>query len=116
MNHILDLVLRIFFRLSKKQEREGGFFSEKFHQNLIYDNWIFDMAKLVDLAGIYQQSNGDTVKELIQNVFESNLRYIQDFKECYDVVLNLFKKVFKESFKVESMLKGERVYQKTKEE
>lgn len=32
------------------------------------------------------------------------------------MIVNLFKKVFKESTKVEAMLKGERVYSKTKDE
>ena len=68
------------------------------------------MAKLVDLAAVYNPSNPDTLKALIQNVFESNQKYVQDFKECYDVILNLFKKVFKESQKVDAMLKGERVF------
>jgi hypothetical protein len=38
---------------------------------------------------------------MIANVFESNSKYIQDFKEGFDTILGLFKKVFKESTKVQ---------------
>ena len=58
------------------------------------------MAKLMDIAAIYSQSNEETVKKLISNVFENDKRYIQDFKESVDLMLTFFKKAFKESLKV----------------
>src|SRR5438067_1092546 len=116
MNKILDLVLRIFYRLSLTMESDQDYFSLPFYQRLVYDNWIFDMAKLMDIAAIYSQSNSDTVKKLIENVFENDKRYIQDFKESVDLMLTFFKKAFKESLKVNQMLNGEWVYQKSKSE
>lgn len=81
-------------------ESDQDYFSLPFYQKLVYDNWIFDMAKLMDIAAIYSQSNVDTVKKLIDNVFENDKRYIQDFKESIDLMLTFFKKAFKESLKV----------------
>lgn len=59
------------------------------------------MAKLLDIAAIYGQSNKDTVMKLIENVFENDKRYIQDFKESLDLMLNILKKLFKDSNKVD---------------
>ncbi len=57
MSHIFSSVLRIFYRLSLTKESEEHYFSLAYYQKLVYDNWIFDMAKLVDLAAIYGKSN-----------------------------------------------------------
>ena len=58
------------------------------------------MAKLIDIASIYSQSNKDTVMKLVGSVFENDKRYVQDFKESVDLMLNLLKKLFKEAVKV----------------
>jgi hypothetical protein len=52
-------------------ESEEQYVSMQFHSKLIYDYWIFDMAKLIDIAAVYGQSNAETVKKMIANVFES---------------------------------------------
>ena len=62
MNKILDIVLRIFFRLSQREEEEGESFSLVFYNRVIYDNWVFDMPKLLDLTAIYSHSNAPILK------------------------------------------------------
>ncbi len=54
------------------------------------------MAKLIDIAAVYGQSNLQTVQNIISNVFENDKRYVQDFKECVDMLINLIKKTFRE--------------------
>jgi hypothetical protein len=58
------------------------------------------MAKLIDIAAIYGQSNNEIVMTLIGNVFENDLRYVQDFKEGLDTMLNLLKRLFKDAVKM----------------
>lgn len=61
MNKLLKLVLQIFYRLSLSIESGEEYVSLNFYSKLVYDNWIFDMAKLIDLAAIYGKSNSQTV-------------------------------------------------------
>jgi hypothetical protein len=65
MNRLLKLVLQIFFRLSLTIEGDDEYFSLQFYQKIIYDNWIFDMAKLLDIAAVYGRSNRNTVSKII---------------------------------------------------
>lgn len=76
MNQMLNLVLQIFYRLSLSIENDNEYFSLNFYQKLIYDNWIFDMAKLIDLAAVYGKSNGDSVMKIIANVFENEKKFV----------------------------------------
>lgn len=69
-------MLKIFYRLSLSIESEEYYFSLSFYSKLIYDNWIFDMAKLIDLAAVYGKSNNETIMKLISNVFENETRFV----------------------------------------
>lgn len=71
---------------------------------MVYDGWVFDMAKLIDLAAIYGRSNGPAVSRIIRNVFDNDSRFVQDFKETIDILLNLLRSRFKEFKKVQAIL------------
>lgn len=111
MNHMLNLVLQIFYRLSLSMETDDQYFNLAFYSKLVYDNWIFDMAKLIDLAAVYGKSNKDTVMKIVSNVFDNEKRYVQDFKESIDLLVSLLKTKFKEYQKVQAMIKGDYINQ-----
>lgn len=96
MNRLLGIVLKIFFRLSLTIERDDEYLSLTFYSKIVYDNWIFDMAKLIDLAAVYGKSNGPVVSKIILNVFDNDKRFVQDFKESVDLLMGLMKTKFKE--------------------
>jgi len=87
-----------------------------FYQKLVYDNWIFDMAKIIDIVAVYGKSNIETVQKIILNLFESDKRYVQDFKECLELMVTLIKKTFKEYHKIQTIIKGEYIREMTQEE
>ena len=100
MSKLLDAVLRMYYRLSFSKESEENFLSLQFYNKVVYDNWIFDMPKLVDLAAIYGKSNSQIVASIISNVFENDKRYVVDFKEGIEMLINLIKKTFKEYHRI----------------
>ena len=100
MSKLLDVVLRMYYRLSFSKESEENFLSLQFYNKVVYDNWIFDMPKLVDLAAIYGKSNSQIVASIISNVFENDKRYVVDFKEGIEMLINLIKKTFKEYHRI----------------
>ena len=67
------------------------------------------MPKLVDLAAIYGKSNSQIVASIISNVFENDKRYVVDFKEGIEMLINLIKKTFKEYHRIQTIIKGEYV-------
>jgi hypothetical protein len=76
MNNLLQLVLKIFYRLSIHKENEECYFSLPYYQKMVYDNWLFDMAKLIDIAAVYGKSNPEIVRTIITNLFESDKRFV----------------------------------------
>ena len=65
-------------------ETDELYFSLPFYSKLVYDNWLFDMPKLIDIAAIYGKSNYDTVIKIVQNVFDNEKKFVVDFVECFD--------------------------------
>lgn len=57
MNKTLKSVFKIFYRLSQNMEGDQEYFSMDFYRGLIYQNSLFDMAKLLDISAVYGQSN-----------------------------------------------------------
>ena len=68
-------------------------------RNIIYDNQLFDIAKLIDLAAVYGHSNNSMVTTIITNVFEFEPKLLADFKEAFDMMLNIMKKIFKDALR-----------------
>lgn len=52
----------------------------------------------------------------MQNVFECEPRFQADFKDAFDMMVNVFKRIFKDAFRTDQMIKGDSILQKTKTE
>jgi hypothetical protein len=113
---MLDLVLKVFFRLSLTIEGDDEYLSLPFYSKIVYDNWIFDMAKLIDMAAVYGKSNSQVVQKIILNVFDNEKKFVQDFKESVDLLMGIMKAKFKEYQRVRSMLMGDYINKITMQE
>ena len=82
-NELYRTVLFIYYRMATEHRSgENINFGE-----IIYDEWMFDIAKLLDICAIYQYSNPDKVKIIVQNVFSLNKAYYDDFAELISLLL-----------------------------
>lgn len=83
---------------------------------MVYDNSIFDVAKLLDFAAIYGKSNPKQTQVLISTVLESEPRLVSDFKEAFEMMLNILKRIFKDALRSDQMIRGDDIQQKTRTE
>lgn len=74
------------------------------------------MAKLIDIAAVYGKSNPMIVQQIINNLFECDKRFVQDFKESVDLIVTHVKKTFKEYVTIQAMIKGEHIKEMTRKE
>ena len=47
------------------------------------------------------------ITEIIENVLESDTRLVADFKEAFDMMLSVFKRIFKDALRIDQMISGE---------
>ena len=76
VNILLQTVFAIFSRVSLKQESEELKFPPQQYLDLVYNNFLIDIAKLYDIAAVYGPKNPTAVKLFIANVFENDLRFL----------------------------------------
>lgn len=74
-------VFVVFARLATPRESPTAFISEAVYADLLYENWIFDMAKLVDLASIYAASNAARLAEMVRSIFALQPKYLEDLAD-----------------------------------
>ena len=53
MNRLLSTVLKFFYRMSRPVESDTEYFPLPVYQELVYNNWLFDIAKLYDIIAVY---------------------------------------------------------------
>jgi len=82
-------------------ESETEYFPLEFYRNLVYENQIFDIAKLLDIAAIFGSGNNKIVNQLISNVLDLGPKFMDDFKEAFDMMLNIFKRIFKDALRTD---------------
>lgn len=83
---------------------------------MVYNNFLFDMAKLYDIAAIYGPENPQAVRLMIGKVFENDMRMVADYKESVDSIMTLLKKSFNAALKVTEMVNGDAVLNRSQSE
>lgn len=116
VNRAMKIVFKLFQRMSNNMEGGQDYFSAEFYKKMLYDYQLVDFAKLLDIAAIYGQSNHKHVKTLISNILEIEPKLLIDLKDSFDMMLNIMKRIFKDTLRTEQMLKGDAILQKTRSE
>mmetsp|Transcript_52392 Transcript_52392/g.150166 ORF Transcript_52392/g.150166 Transcript_52392/m.150166 type:complete len:804 (-) Transcript_52392:35-2446(-) len=73
-------VLALYTRLSRSEESAHEFISDGKFANVIYDNNIFDIPKLIDLCAIYGDSNRIAVTKIVHSIFGHQPLYKDEFE------------------------------------
>lgn len=53
---------------------------------------------------------------MINSIFENEPRFQSDFKETFDMMLNVLKRIFKDALRTDQMIKGDAIHQKSPQE
>ena len=82
----LDLVLfrlmfRIYHRLACGWKTEPMLSSQQ-RGHIYYENWIFDIAKILDLVSLYGPGNSVETREIVECVFEAHQGYWHDLSDA----------------------------------
>ena len=82
-------------------ESSEEYFTIEFYRKLIYNKELIDIAKLLDLSAIYGKGCDKTVQRIIENVLECDPRYMDDFKEAFEMMMAMFKRIFKDALRTD---------------
>ncbi|XP_037536040.1 activating signal cointegrator 1 complex subunit 2 [Nematolebias whitei] len=86
-------VFLTFLRMSTHKESKENFFTPAVFAEIIYNNFLFDIPKILDLCVLFGKGNGPLLQKMIENVFGQQPAYFSDLSETVPTVLQVFDSV-----------------------
>lgn len=79
----------IYYRVVNS-ELEDWEKADKFDtKSIIYDEWIIDIPKIINLIAIYDNDNSEILRKFFEQIFK-NPKYEDDLKSCIQMIQEKF--------------------------
>ena len=78
-NELYRAILCIYERLATDPFAQESF--DISYEEVIYQNWLFDIPKFLDICAIYEHEEPSKIQNIIQKVFNLEKAYHDDFKD-----------------------------------
>lgn len=104
MREIHRLVLIIYYRMTHCED-ENENLAKKYEcfKKILYEEWLIDIPKMLDICAIYGDSNPQIVMEIIKLPFLSFDDYNLDFKDAFDEMQkSILNKIYSDLMKIKS--------------
>lgn len=83
-------VFMTFLRMATYKESKEHFLSAAVFKEIIYDNYLFDIPKIMDLCVLFGKGNSNLLTKMIENIFTQQPSYYSDLEEAIPTVLQVF--------------------------
>lgn len=67
--------------------------SQNAYADLIYNNYLFDIPKILDLCVLYKKN--PVLDKIVENLFNTQKNYFEDFKMCIKDIIKVEIVLFK---------------------
>uniref|UniRef100_A0A672F6N2 CUE domain-containing protein n=1 Tax=Salarias fasciatus TaxID=181472 RepID=A0A672F6N2_SALFA len=82
-------VFLTFLRMATHKESKENFFTPAVFGEIIYENFLFDIPKILDLCVLFGKGNGQLLHKMIENIFTQQPSYYSDLDETVPTVLHV---------------------------
>lgn len=83
-------VFLTFLRMATYKESKENFITPSVFGEIIYENFLFDIPKMMDLCVLFGKGNSQLVHKMIENIFTQQPAYYSDLDETVPTVLQVF--------------------------
>lgn len=86
-SNVHKFVFLVCLRMSTYKETKDDFMTSSGFAYLIYNHFLFDIPKILDLCVLYKKNQ--VLAKMIQNLFETQSKYFDDFKICLKDIISV---------------------------
>ncbi|XP_070690557.1 activating signal cointegrator 1 complex subunit 2 [Pempheris klunzingeri] len=79
-----------FLRMATHKESKENFITPAVFGEIIYENFLFDIPKILDLCVLFGKGNSQLLHKMIENIFTQQPSYYSDLDETVPTVLQVF--------------------------
>ncbi|XP_066116270.1 activating signal cointegrator 1 complex subunit 2 isoform X1 [Saccopteryx bilineata] len=90
-------VFLTFLRMSTHRESKDHFISPSAFGEILYNNFLFDIPKILDLCVLFGKGNSPLLKKMIGNIFMQQPSYYNDLDETMPTILQVFSNILQHS-------------------
>ncbi|XP_008415941.1 activating signal cointegrator 1 complex subunit 2 [Poecilia reticulata] len=83
-------VFLTFLRMATHKESKENFITPSVFGEIIYNNFVFDIPKIMDLCVLFGKGNSQLLHKMIENIFTQQPAYYSDLEETVPTVLQVF--------------------------
>ncbi|XP_026198077.1 activating signal cointegrator 1 complex subunit 2 [Anabas testudineus] len=83
-------VFLTFLRMATHKESKENFITPAVFGEIIYENFLFDIPKILDLCVLFGKGNSQLLHKMIENIFTQQPSYYSDLDETVPTVLQVF--------------------------
>ncbi|XP_051056430.1 activating signal cointegrator 1 complex subunit 2 isoform X3 [Phodopus roborovskii] len=91
--HLHRSIFLIFLRMSTHKESKDHFISPSAFGEILYDNFLFDIPKILDLCVLFGKGNSPLLQKMIGNIFTQQPSYYNDLDETIPTILQVFSNI-----------------------
>ncbi|XP_068937967.1 activating signal cointegrator 1 complex subunit 2 [Petaurus breviceps papuanus] len=89
-------VFLTFLRMSTHKESRDHFISPCAFGEILYNNFLFDIPKMLDLCVLFGKGNGPLLQKMIENIFIQQSSYYNDLDETVPTILQVFSNILQQ--------------------
>ncbi|XP_019394837.1 PREDICTED: activating signal cointegrator 1 complex subunit 2 isoform X2 [Crocodylus porosus] len=86
-------VFLTFLRMSTHKESKDHFITPSVFGEILYNNFLFDIPKILDLCVLFGKGNGPLLQKMIENIFAQQPSYYSDLNETVPTILQVFNNI-----------------------
>ncbi|XP_061115878.1 activating signal cointegrator 1 complex subunit 2 [Conger conger] len=82
-------VFMTFLRMATHKESKENFITPAVFGEIIYNNFLFDIPKILDLCVLYGKGNSQLLHKMIENIFTQQPGYYADLEEAVPTIIQV---------------------------
>uniref|UniRef100_A0A8C2KQY8 Activating signal cointegrator 1 complex subunit 2 n=1 Tax=Cyprinus carpio TaxID=7962 RepID=A0A8C2KQY8_CYPCA len=87
--NIHRFVFMVFLRMATHKESKENFITPAVFAEIIYNNYLFDIPKILDLCVLFGKGNSQLLHKMIENIFTQQPSYYGDLNETLPSIIQV---------------------------
>uniref|UniRef100_A0A671PY81 CUE domain-containing protein n=1 Tax=Sinocyclocheilus anshuiensis TaxID=1608454 RepID=A0A671PY81_9TELE len=83
-------VFMVFLRMATHKESKENFITPAVFAEILYNNYLFDIPKILDLCVLFGKGNSQLLHKMIENIFTQQPSYYGDLNETIPSISQVF--------------------------
>ncbi|XP_061672442.1 activating signal cointegrator 1 complex subunit 2 [Syngnathoides biaculeatus] len=83
-------VFFVFLRMATHKESKENFITPAVFGEVLYENYLFDIPKIMDLCMLFGKGNAQLLHKMIENIFTQQPSYYRDLDDTVPTILAVF--------------------------